>query len=112
MMKYNLIRAYWLLIILLQSGLIYSKMQVEDSILWNIVALIGGIIFLSNSFLKKTRLTIYELPLAGFIGINGVTYALSVFIFKQWWQFGISIFFALISFGVMYLIFSISKKQN
>ena len=107
-MKNKLILIYWSLIILLQSFLIYTKDDPSDFILWNIIALVGGIVFIVMRKRRKTNL--YESVLAGFIGINGVTYAIGNLMLEKWTDASLGLIIGIISFLVMYLIYSLDRE--
>ena len=107
-MKNKLILVYWSLIILIQSFLIYSKDDPDDFILWNIIALIGGVVFIVMRKRRKTNL--YESILAGFIGINGITYFIGNLILKYWTKASLGLVIGIISFLVMYVNYSLDKE--
>ena len=88
--------------------MIYNKLETDDFILWNIIAFFGAILFIVLRTQDKTNL--YEYVLAGFIGINGVTYAIGSMIFENWIIASLSLLVGISSFLILYLIDSSNRE--
>ncbi len=85
---------YWVFIVLLQVGIIIKKLMFNGihiqnsmtlvdaffSILWNMVALLGALIFIYNRFYKNRVLLSWEIPLSAFLALDGVSNSIAQFI--------------------------------
>jgi hypothetical protein len=72
-MTKKLLTAYWCIIAAVQAYLLYYKLQLNAFIVWNIVALAAALLFIYGNTTQNTRLRIFEITIAVFLIINGVS---------------------------------------